>query len=205
MSDTVLIAQTGRPTGSAAARRLRSEGIIPAVVYGRGMDPVSIAVDRRDLRAALSGPAGLNTVLDLSVDGRVYPAIVKEIQRHPVRRTVSHVDFIQIDLTQEITVQVPLRLTGESAAVAAVNGLIDPAVDSIEVVTSPRQIPDEILVDVSALTPESVIRLGDLVLGAGVRATGDPDMPVVTVITTRGSAGAGGAQAGSDANESAAE
>ncbi|HEY3483961.1 MAG TPA: 50S ribosomal protein L25, partial [Ilumatobacteraceae bacterium] len=96
MSDTVLVAETGRPTGSAAARRMRTEDVIPAVVYGQGMEPLSISVKRRDLRHALSGPAGLNTVLDLTIDGSVFPAIVKDIQRHPVRRTVSHVDFIQV-------------------------------------------------------------------------------------------------------------
>jgi len=188
MSDTVLVAETGRPTGSAAARRLRAEDKIPAVVYGRGMEPIALLVNRRDLRLALSGPAGLNTVLDLTVGDATYSAIVKEMQRHPVRRTVSHVDFLQIDLTKEITVSVPMRLEGDSAAVAAVNGLIDPAVDSIEVVTTPRSIPDEIVIDISAMTPDTVIRLGDITLPAGVTATGDPDMPLVTVMVTRGAA-----------------
>lgn len=185
MSDTVLVAETGRPTGSAASRRLRAEGAIPAVVYGLGMEPLSITVNRRDLRLALSGSAGMNTVLDLTVDGSVYPAIVKDIQRHPVRRTVSHVDFIQINLSESITVSVPLRLVGEAPEVANNNGLVDPSVDSIEVVTTPRLIPDEIVVDISAMTMDSVIRLSDLALPEGVEATGDPDSPVVTVIALR--------------------
>ena len=101
---TVLVADTGRATGSANARRMRREDHIPAVVYGHGMTPLSITIVRRDLRHALSGPAGVNTVLDLTVDGKVYPAIVKEMQRHPVRRTVSHVDFQQVDLNEELTI-----------------------------------------------------------------------------------------------------
>jgi large subunit ribosomal protein L25 len=185
MSDTVLVAETGRPTGSAASRRLRSEGTIPAVVYGLGMEPLSISVNRRDLRLALSGGAGMNTVLDLTVDGTVYPAIVKDIQRHPVRRTVSHVDFIQINLSESITVSVPLRLVGEATDVENNNGLVDPAVDSIEVVTTPRLIPDEIVVDISSMTMDSVIRLSDIELPQGVEATGDPDTTVVTVIALR--------------------
>jgi large subunit ribosomal protein L25 len=185
MSDTVLVAETGRPTGSAASRRLRSEGSIPAVVYGQGMDPLTISVNRRDLRLALSGAAGMNTVLDLTVDGTVYPAIVKDIQRHPVRRTVSHVDFIQINLSESITVSVPLRLVGEAPEVENNNGLVDPAVDSIEVVTTPRLIPDEIVVDISEMTMDSVIRLADIELPEGVEATGDPDSTVVTVIALR--------------------
>jgi large subunit ribosomal protein L25 len=185
MASTVLVANTGRPTGSAAARRLRAADQIPAVLYGRGMSPVSVAVGRRDLRIALSGAAGINTVLDLTVDGTVYPAIVKDLQRHPVRRTVTHVDFIQVNLDEEITVAVPVRLEGEAAAVIAGGGLVDPAIDTIEVVTTPRTIPDEFVVDVSGMEMDTVIRLGDVPMPAGVTATGDPESPVVTVLTMR--------------------
>jgi large subunit ribosomal protein L25 len=124
-------------------------------------------------------------VLDLTVDGTVYPAIVKELQRHPVRRTVTHVDFIQVNLDEEITVAVPLRLEGEAAAVIAGGGLVDPSVDTIDVVTTPRRIPPEFVVDVSAMEMDTVIRLADIPMPAGVTAAGDPDMPVVTVLTMR--------------------
>jgi large subunit ribosomal protein L25 len=182
---TVLLAQTGRVTGSAASRRLRGDGTVPGILYGHGMTPLAVAVERRDLRIALSGAAGVNTVLDLTVDGTVYPAIVKELQRHPVRRSVVHVDFIQVNLDEEITVSVPLRLVGEAKAVEDEGGLVDPAVDSIEVVTTPRNIPDEFVVDVSEMTMDTVIRLGDVAMPAGVSATGDPESPVVTVLTMR--------------------
>ncbi|TVR25490.1 MAG: 50S ribosomal protein L25 [Ilumatobacter sp.] len=185
MSDTVLVAESGRITGSAAARRMRADDVIPAVVYGLGMEPISISVARRDLRQALSGSAGMNTVLDLTVDGNVYPAIIKELQRHPTRRTVSHVDFIQINLSEEIRVHVPLRLEGDAHEVMNNNGLVDPAVDSIEVATTPRLIPDEIVIDISEMTMDSVIRLGDVALPDGVVATGDPESPVVTVLVMR--------------------
>jgi large subunit ribosomal protein L25 len=182
---TVLLAQTGRVTGSAASRRLRGDGTVPGILYGHGMTPLAVAVERRDLRIALSGAAGVNTVLDLTVDGTVYPAIVKELQRHPVRRSVVHVDFIQVNLDEEITVSVPLRLVGEAKAVEDEGGLVDPAVDSIEVVTTPRNIPDEFVVDVSEMAMDTVIRLGDIAMPAGVTATGDPESPVVTVLTMR--------------------
>lgn len=185
MPQTVLNATIGRTTGSAAARRLRTEDQIPAVLYGHGMDPISVAIGRRDLRLALSGPAGTNTVLDLTVDGTVYPAIVKDIQRHPVRRTVAHVDFIQVNLDEEITVAVPVRLEGEASAVAAGGGLVDPAVDTIDVVTTPRHIPDEFVIDVSTMDMDTVIRLSDVPMPAGVTAAGDPEMPIVTVLTMR--------------------
>ena len=182
---TVLVAETGRATGSANSRRLRREDHIPGVVYGHGMDPISISVVRRDLRLALSGPAGVNTVLDLTVDGKVYPAIVKEVQRHPVRRNVSHVDFIQVDLNEEITIAIPVRLEGEAKAVVDEGGLVDPAVDTIEVRTTPRNIPNEIVIDVTDMTMDSVITLADIELPAGVTATADAETAIVTVLITK--------------------
>jgi large subunit ribosomal protein L25 len=182
---TVLVAETGRPTGSANSRRMRREEHIPAVVYGQGMQPITISVVRRDLRHALSGPAGVNTVLDLTVDGKVFPAIVKELQRHPVRRTVAHVDFLQVNLNEEITISIPVRLEGEAKQVIAEGGLVDPAVDTIEVRTTPRNIPNEIVIDITDMTMDTVITLGDIQLPAGVTPVAEPDMAVVTVLITR--------------------
>jgi large subunit ribosomal protein L25 len=185
MSETVLIADTGRSTGSAEARRLRREDSIPAVVYGLGMEPLSISVARRDLRQALSGGSGMNTILDLTIDGTVYPAIVKDMQRHPVRRTVQHVDFIQIDLSHEIVVSVPVRLEGHAKAVLDEGGLVDLRRNDVEISTSPRNIPDEIVVDVSGMDMDTVITLGDLDLPSGVEVVGEPEWVVVTALTMR--------------------
>src|SRR4030095_8184135 len=132
MSPTTLVAHTGRGTGTANARRLRAQDQIPGVLYGQGMAPVSLAVGRRDLRIALSGAAGFNTVLSLVVDGKKYPAVIKEVQRHPVKRTVNHIDFLQINMSETLHFSVPLHLQGEAKAVVAEGGLVDPAVDTIE-------------------------------------------------------------------------
>ena len=185
MSDTILFAESGRLTGSANSRRLRHEDRIPAVVYGQGMVPVSISVVRRDLRIALSGSAGMNTVLDLTVDGSVYHSIIKDMQRHPVRRNVQHVDFISINLSAEITVSVPVRLEGEAKEVTAENGLVDLAMTEIEVTTTPRNIPDEFVIDVSEMTMDTTIVLGDIEMPEGVIVTADLELPVVTVLTMR--------------------
>ena len=187
MSTTVLNAATGRITGSPASRRLRREEQIPAVVYGLGMEPLSISVDRRELRRALSGPSGVNTILDLTVDGQVYPAIVKEMQRHPVRREVAHVDFLQVDLNVEIVVNIPVRLDGEAREVARNNGLVDQQMTELAVRTTPRNIPDEIVVDVSDMTIDTVIHVGDVTLPAGVTAAVDADYTVVGVTVLRAS------------------
>lgn len=184
-SSATLTAETGRATGSANARRLRTLDRIPGVLYGHGMTPIPLSVARRDLRLALSGPAGTNTVLSLSVDGTTYDAVVKDLQRHPVKRTVNHIDFIQVNLNEEILVNVPVHLSGSAKAVLSAGGLVDPAVDTVEVRTTPANIPNEILIDVTDLDVDSVIRLSDITLPAGVTATGDPDMPVVTVLMSR--------------------
>lgn len=184
MSNTTLVATTGRATGSSASRRLRAEGHIPGVLYGHGMTPLSLTVERRDLRVALSGPAGVNTILSLTVDGASYNAVIKEMQRHPVKRTVNHVDFLQVNMNEEITVNIPLRLEGEAKAVLAAGALVDPAVDTIEVLTTPNNMPDEFLIDITNMQPDQVIRLADVPMPTGVTPTGDPDMPVVTVLHT---------------------
>jgi large subunit ribosomal protein L25 len=182
---TILKTNVGRKGGSADSRRLRREDHIPAVIYGHGMQPMSFTVERRDLRIALSGPAGVNTILELEVDGKTYPAIVKDLQRDPVKRNVAHVDFMQIDLTEEIVMAVPVHLTGIAKAVLQEGGLVDPSVDRIEVRAAANNIPNEIIIDVTNMKMDDVIRLGDIQLPAGVTAVADPDLAVVTVLVTK--------------------
>ncbi|HZX56560.1 MAG TPA: 50S ribosomal protein L25 [Ilumatobacteraceae bacterium] len=184
MSQTTLTATPRTGSGTSTARRLRSEGHIPGVLYGRGMEPISVTVERREFRLALSGPAGANTVLALQVGGTSYPAVVKEMQRHPIRRTVNHIDFLQVNMNEEIVVHIAFRLEGESKAVAAAGGLVDPTVDSIEVSCTPTNMPNEFVVDITDMQPDTVIRLSDIPMPKGVTALGDPDMAVVTVLTT---------------------
>lgn len=204
---TTLRLTSGRAEGSAAARRLRRQESIPAVLYGLGMSPVSVAVERSALRLALSGPAGVNTILTLEVDGNSYPAVVKDMQRHPVRRTVAHVDFMRIDLSEELTVSVPVHLVGTAKAVLSDGGLVDAAADSLEIVTTPANMPSEIAVDVSNMQMGDVIRLSEITMPAGCRAVGDPEMPVVT--TVAGSKAAPAAEAapaeGAEGAEAAGE
>ena len=185
MSETVLQAEVGRRAGSSDARRLRADGKIPAVVYGHGMDPISVSVDRRELRQALSGAAGMNTILDLTVDGTVYPSLIKDIQRHPVKRSVQHIDFIQVNLNEEIVVSIPIHLEGEAKDVSANGGLVDLAMQELQVRTTPRNIPDSVTIDVSEMTMDTVIRVEDIALPSGVVAEADDDAPVVTVLTMR--------------------
>ncbi len=182
MSEITLVADTGRPTGSRPSNRLRAEGRVPAVVYGQGLEPVAVSVDRRALRSALSGPAGVNALISLTVDGSSHPTIVKQLDRHPVRRTVTHVDFLKVNLDEDIEVDVPLVLVGEAKAVLAEGGLVDPAVDTIRVRTRPNTVPNELTIDISALAIGDVLRLSELTVPAGVELVDDLDMPIVTAL-----------------------
>lgn len=182
---TSLKTKVGRTIGSAESRRLVLADQIPAVVYGHGMTPVKITVDRRDLRIALAGPAGANTILELQVGDDKYPAIVKEMQRDPVKRVVRHIDFMQISLTELITMDVPVHLKGTAKAVLADGGLVDATVNTIQVRATATNIPNEILIDVTDMGMQDVIRLAEIQLPTGVTAVGDPDLVVVTVLTTK--------------------
>ena len=108
--EIVLPAETGRPTGSPASRRLRTEGKVPGVVYGQGGDPVAVSVEWRQLRQALTTDAGLNALINIEIDGDRQLSIVKDLQRDPVRREVVHVDFLRISRDVAIEVEVPLSL-----------------------------------------------------------------------------------------------
>ncbi len=182
MSQVTLAARTGRPTGSAASRRLRADDHIPAVLYGHGMTPLPVSVERRALRIALSGPGGFNTLLSLDVEGKRYPAIIKELQRHPIRRTVSHIDFLQVNVNEEITIQVPIRLEGEAKAVLFDGGMVDPAIDAMEITCTPNTMPTEIVIDISEMQTGDVIRVADVALPAGTSSPMAPDTPVVTAL-----------------------
>jgi large subunit ribosomal protein L25 len=209
MPDITLLADTGRPTGSGAAGRLRAAGKIPAVVYGHGMTPLSIAVDRRALRGALTGPAGLNALITLQVGDTQHATVVKELQRHPVRRNVTHVDFQVVSLTEEITIEVPLTLIGEATQVQREGGVVEHGLVTLTVVTTPRDIPGEITIDVSGLQVGDIIRVGDLTLPPGCSTPLDPETPVVTAahgadIAAEDAAASEGAEGEGEAAASAA-
>jgi large subunit ribosomal protein L25 len=182
--DIVLVAETGRATGSAASRRLRSTGKVPAVLYGRGAEPAPLTVDWRDLRAALTTDKGLNALLTLQVGRKKTKAIVKEMQRHPVRRDVLHVDFLAVDVDVAITTDVPIVLEGEPTLVLREQGVVDQVLNALIVQAKPDAIPGHLSVDVSELEIGHTITVADIVLPDGVTTEVDPDETVVTAKLT---------------------
>ncbi|HUF34183.1 MAG TPA: 50S ribosomal protein L25 [Acidimicrobiales bacterium] len=183
--EITLTAEPGRTTGSAPSKRLRAEGKIPGVVYGHGNDPLSVAVERRDLRAALTTEAGMNALINLDVDGDVHLTIVRDVQRNPVRNEVTHVDFIIIDRDEVVTVEVPIVFLGEAKAVMDESGNVDQQSFTLTVKAKPGSIPNEVTLDISGMTIGDTLRVSDIPLPAGATTEADPDEPIAVAMITR--------------------
>ena len=183
--DLTLTAETGRTAGSRTSTRMRTDGRVPAVVYGLGRDTVAVSVPWTELRRVLSTEAGINALISLDVDGQKDLAIVKDLQRHPIRRNVLHVDFLRVDPDAPVAVDIPIQLLGEAKAVEGRRGIVDHALKTITVKAKPADIPSVITVDINALTIGVTITIADVELPAGVFTEMDPGAPVVTGAATR--------------------
>jgi large subunit ribosomal protein L25 len=180
MADEVTLAAVPRTAaGSRAANRMRRAGQVPAIVYGRGSLPRSVAVTRRELRAALTTEAGANALINLEVDGERLLTIVRDVQRDPIRHAVTHVDFILVSRDVAVTVEVPVVLEGEAEEVHRADGTVEQQLFTLTVSAKPGDIPPAIPVDVSGLTIGDSVRVGDLRLPAGAATDVDPEEPVV--------------------------
>lgn len=173
-----LTAETDRAIGSRSSRRLRKEGKIPAVIYGAGDDPTPIAVEWSALRAALTTPAGFNALITLEFGDTERLTIVKDMQRHPVRRDVTHVDFIIIDRSKPLDVDVPVTLENTDADHLK-ELVVDQQLFSLPVSSLPGSIPNEFVIDCISLTLDDPIRAESIDLPSGVELNVDPDEPIV--------------------------
>src|SRR3954447_6895814 len=202
MPEITLAGGAGRSAGSRPSSRLRAAGRIPGVIYGHGTDPVAVSVEGRALRTALTGDSGLNALLALEVDGTTHLAMAREIQRHPVRGTVIHVDFQVVRRDEVISADVPVSLIGDAVNVRNNDGVIAQEVHSLSVNATPGRIPSVIEIDISGLSIGDAIRVGDLPLPEGVTTDLDPEE---TIVVAQGSALAAEADALEAEAEEAAE
>jgi large subunit ribosomal protein L25 len=196
MAEIVLAAEPGRATGSSASRRLRAAGRIPAVLYGHGIEPVSLSVDARELRNALNGEAGSRALLNLQVAGKSHLAMARQLERHPVRHTVTHIDFQVVRRDEIIAVEVPISFVGEATAVEQNDGVVSHEMQSLAVKAVPAKLPSSVEVDVTGMSIGDFIRAGDIVLPKDVELDTDPDSVVVAA-----HAGLAAVQAASEAAE----
>ena len=204
MAEITLAAEVSRPLGSRSARRLRREGKLPGVVYGHGMDPVPVAVEARALRVALSGGSGSNTLLSLRAGSDTYLTLARELQRHPVRGTLTHVDFQIVRRDEVIAAEVPVILVGEAVEVNHADGMVDQQLFTLSVLARPADIPEAVEIDIATLAVGESRRVADLPLPPGVTTDVDGDVTVVVGLPSRvraaeaaeAAAAGGGAEAG---------
>jgi large subunit ribosomal protein L25 len=170
--------------GKGVARRLRQAGNVPAIYYGRGEEPVAISVPAKELESLLHGAAGSNVIVDLQVAGAATgdrKAILREIQRHPVRGTILHVDLQHILLSERITVEVPVILLGVPTGVKDGGGILEQILREVEVECLPTDIPEKLTVDVSNLNIGDSVHVSDLVIG-NVEVHTEAERTVATVV-----------------------
>jgi large subunit ribosomal protein L25 len=180
MAEVRLKAQVRELSGKGVARKARARGTVPAVLYGRGIDNVSIELDRRELVTALHTEAGMNVLLDLEIDGSTTLALTKELQRDPVLGTLLHADFIKIDRKQAVEVEVPVHLVGESVG-AKEGGVLEHPLFSVHVRCLPTEVPEAVEADVSDLAIGDSLRVSDLPSDGSYEILTDPDTVVASV------------------------
>ncbi len=173
--------KTRTETGKGAARRIRRNGQIPGVVYGRGNEPKSIKVNPQDIEKILFS----NAVIDLSIaeeDNEETTVIIKDFQRDVIKKNLLHVDFQFISMDEKITVSVPLSLEGTAAGVHE-GGVLQQLIRNIEIDALPAEIPSEITLDISELEMGNSLSVSDLELPEGIDLVTDLDEVIVTVVT----------------------
>jgi large subunit ribosomal protein L25 len=170
--------------GSAESRRLRRNGEVPGVLYGRGKPPHPICVEERELRRVLTGDSGLHAILDVTLEGQktAHPSILKEYQVDPIRGRLIHVDFQEVRLDQPIQAQVVVELVGDPEGVKE-GGVLSQVQREINVEALPMEIPDHLELDVSGMAIGDTMRLADLPAQEGVTYLDDPEETVLATVT----------------------
>jgi large subunit ribosomal protein L25 len=181
MSEYKLAAENRSEAGKGAARRLRASGRVPAVLYGHGTKPQHLSVNARQFGQALRTDAGVNVLISLEVGRNQHLALAKEIQRHPVKGNLIHVDFIQVRRGEKVHVQVPVHLVGEAPG-AREGGILDQDLYQLNVEAEVTAVPEAVDADVSGLGIGDVLRVADLKAPDGAVILDDPEASVVSVV-----------------------
>ena len=185
MASATLSATVRENAGKGVARSLRGAGRVPAIIYGHGREPQSLSIDTRELEKLLSHISAENTVIDLTVGSASARTIIREIQRHPFKRQILHVDFQELVAGEKIVVRIPVILMGVPDGVRMDGGILDQTMRELEVEVDPSNIPNHIEVDVTKMTIGSSLHVSDLTLPEGLEIVGDEDASVAVVSAPR--------------------
>ena len=169
--------------GSRSSRRLRAQGLIPGVLYGKGHS-TAIVVPERELRTAMTGPSGLHAILDVVIEGRstAHPSILAEYEQDPIRGTISHIDLREIRLDQAIHATVVVQLVGESAGVKT-GGVLSLIARELQVEALPANVPEHVDVDIAHMEVGDVLRLADIPAIENVTFLDDPHETVIATVS----------------------
>ena len=185
MASASLSAEARTETGKGVARKLRAAGRVPAVVYGHGREAQSLSLNARDLDKLLGSIAAGSTVVELSIGNATTNTLIREVQRHPFKKLILHVDFMELVAGEKVIVDVPLVFVGVPEGVRTGGGLLEQILHSIEVNVDPSSIPNHIDVNVADLVMGHSLHVRDLQLPPGVEVLSDEDATVCAVIAPR--------------------
>ena len=186
MATANLSASPRTSNGTGNARKLRQSGKVPAVIYGHGREPQSLAIEARELERLLERVSAASTVIDVSIDGRSARTLIREIQRHPFKKHILHVDFQELVAGEKVDVDVPIVLVGTPEGVRG-GGILDQVMHQLSIRVDPANIPNHVDVDVSTLTIGHSVHVGELNVPAGVEVLDDEEATVCTVSAPRAS------------------
>jgi large subunit ribosomal protein L25 len=184
-----LKAQKRTVIGRNAIKKLKKEGLVPGIVYGSQAEPTALQVSARELTSVLAHASSEHVLVDLEItdDGQSTNrlALIQEVQHHPLRRELLHVDFHAVSTTEKITSEVPIEAVGDPLGVRTFGGLLEYSLRSLEVECFPQDLPDIVRVDVTNLNIGEALHVRDIPLPSGVEALTDADLTVVSVVASR--------------------
>ena len=181
MATAQLSATARKDIGKGVARSLRREGKVPAIIYGRTREPLSLSVPARDFDRLLEKFAAENTVIELTIDGAMSRTLIREIQRHPVKRSVLHVDFQELVAGERMVVRIPIQLQGTPEGVRNSGGILSQVLQDLECRVDPLNMPSHITVDVTPIAIGHSIHVSEIMIPEGVEALEDPESTIAVV------------------------
>jgi large subunit ribosomal protein L25 len=185
MATASLSAEARTETGKGVARKLRAAGRVPAVVYGHAREPQALSLTTRELEKLLSQIATGSTVVELTFGGATTKTLIREVQRHPFKKQILHVDFQELVAGEKVTVEIPLVFVGTPEGVRLSGALLEQILHSLEVLVDPSNIPNHIDVDVTNLAMGHSLHVRELTLPAGLEVLTDEDATVCAVVAPR--------------------
>lgn len=181
MANATLSANSRAETGKGAARKIRQAGNIPAVIYGHNREPQSLVLNARETEKLVKSISTKSTVIELAIDGKTARTLIREIQRHPFKRTILHIDFQELVAGETVTVKCPIVYVGTPEGVRLEGGILDQIMHELTIQVDPGNIPNHIDVDVSGVKLGKSLHVSDLTLPAGIKVMDDAGSTVCVV------------------------